>query len=193
VQGEQLAPVSGALPVDPLEVRRVAQTCALTPRQRSDCQPLTPAPAPGGDDPAPTDRAHALAKPVRLGPFSAIRLVRTLHKTPLTCALNSADNPQSISEATVAIQHPRNTLSRNQRTTLAEVAGARKPCKPGTNPDTRVTNGRQMARAFWAPRALGVAGARRFSNSYPQPVEKPVDKHMNKLQKQNSLPNALAS
>ena len=193
MHGDQLAPVSGALPVYPLEIRRVAQACALTSRQRSDGQPLTPAPAPGGDDPAPTDRAPALAKPVSLGPFSAIRLVSALHETPLTSALNLANNPQSISEATVAIQHPKTPDQRTSGLPSHEVSGARKICKPGTNPDPRTTNGRQRIRVLWGWCALGVAGATRFSSSYPQPVDKPVDNYMNNRQRHNLLPNALAS
>ena len=80
---EQPAPVSGALPVNPLELRGVGQASALTPWQRSDSEPTPTAPAARGDDPAPANRAHALAKTVRLGPLSAVWLVRTLHKTPL--------------------------------------------------------------------------------------------------------------
>src|SRR3712207_6007952 len=106
VYREQRAPVSGALPVNPFKIRRVDQTCTLAPRQRSDSQPLTPTPAPGGDHPAPTDRAHALAKTVRLCPFPAIRLVSTLHKTPPLALSTLQTTPQSISEAIVAIQHP---------------------------------------------------------------------------------------
>jgi hypothetical protein len=83
VHGEQPALASGALTVNPLKLWEVGQACALTPRQRSDGQPFAPAPAPGGDDPASADRAHALAKTVRLGSLAAIRLVRALHETPL--------------------------------------------------------------------------------------------------------------
>jgi hypothetical protein len=93
VHREQLAPVSGALPVSPFKLRRVGQSCPLAPRQRSDGQPFPPAPAPGGDDPAPADRAHALAKAVRFSPFSAIRLIGALHKYSSTDTVNSANNP----------------------------------------------------------------------------------------------------
>jgi hypothetical protein len=139
------------LPVNPLKVRRIGQACALTPRQRSDSQPFPPTPAPGGDDPAPTDRAHALAKTVRFGPFSAIRLVSALHRTPLTGAVNFANNPQSISEATVAIQHPetRNKEPTNhRRTALRRRSSGGKCCKPGANSNRSMTNSRSRARVF---------------------------------------------
>ena len=80
---EQPAPVSGALPVNPLELRGVGQASALAPWQRSDSEPTPTAPAAVGDDPAAANRAHALAKTVRLRPLPAVWLVRTLHKTPL--------------------------------------------------------------------------------------------------------------
>src|SRR5688500_17674202 len=83
VHREELAPVGGALPVDPLELRRVGQTHALAPRQRSDCQALAaPTPA-GGDYPAAAHRTHALAEAVCLGSLTTIWLVSTLHWTPL--------------------------------------------------------------------------------------------------------------
>ena len=83
VHGEQPAPASRALTVNPLEFRGVGQACTPTPWQRSDGQPFAPAPAPGCDDSASADRAHALAKTVSLGSLAAVRLVRALHKTPL--------------------------------------------------------------------------------------------------------------
>ena len=83
MHGEQTAPVSRALPVNPFKLRRVGQPCTLAPRQRSDSQPAAPATPSRGDDPSPTDRIHALAKAVRFGSLTTIRLVRTLHATPL--------------------------------------------------------------------------------------------------------------
>lgn len=83
MHGEQTAPVSRALPVNPFKLRRVGQPCTLAPRQRSDSQPAAPATPSRGDDPSPTDRTHALAKAVRFGSLTTIRLVRTLHATPL--------------------------------------------------------------------------------------------------------------
>jgi hypothetical protein len=92
VHGEQPAPVSNALAINPFKLRRVGQPCPLAPRQRSDGQPFPSAPAPGGDDPAPADRAHALAKAVRFSPFSTIRLIGTLHKISSTDNVNLANN-----------------------------------------------------------------------------------------------------
>ena len=145
VHGEQLAPVSGALPVDPFKIRRVGQACALAPRQRSDSQPLTTAPAAGGNDPAPTHRAHALAKTVRLGPLSAVRLVSALHKNSSIGALNSVDDPHSISDATVAIQHQR-PLNKEPRTTTVRRSSGGKCCKPEANSDEAMTDRRSRAR-----------------------------------------------
>jgi hypothetical protein len=79
VHGEELAPVSGALTVDPLEFGRVGKACTLAPRQRLNCQALA-APAPAGrDDSASSHRTHALAEAVRLGSLTTIRLIGTLH------------------------------------------------------------------------------------------------------------------
>ena len=83
VHGEEPAPVSGALTVDPLELRASRSDACACSGQRSDCQTLA-APAPAvSDDPAPAHRAHALAKAVRLRPLAAIWLISTLHWTPL--------------------------------------------------------------------------------------------------------------
>ena len=192
MHGEQLAPVSGALPVSPFKIRRVGQACSLAPRHRSDSQSLTPTPAPGGDDPAPTDRAHALAKTVRLGPFPAVRLVSTLHETPLTGTLNSADNPQSISEAPLAIQ--RQELRDREATNDPPTSCSRgKCCKAGANSGEPTSDELSRVRLQGGSRVLRVAVAACFSTSCPQPVDKTVDKHVNILQKQGILPNALAS
>ena len=83
VHGDQLAPKSGAPTVDPLELRRVGQSGTLRPRQRSDSQPLAAPPATGGDHPPSANRAHTLAETVRLRSLTTIRLIGTLHKTPL--------------------------------------------------------------------------------------------------------------
>ena len=79
VHREELAPVSDALPVDPLELGRVGQACTLAPRQRSNCQALAAPAAAGSDDPSSAYRTHALAEAVRLGSLSTIRLIGTLH------------------------------------------------------------------------------------------------------------------
>src|SRR5215211_2115050 len=79
VHREELAPVGGALTIDPLELRRVSQTHALAAWQRSDCKALA-APTPAiRDDPAPANRTHAFAEAVRLGSFATIWLISTLH------------------------------------------------------------------------------------------------------------------
>lgn len=79
VHREELAPVSGALTIDPLELRRVGQTHAFAARQESDCQALA-APTPAIiDDPASPHRTHALAEAVRLGSLATIWLISTLH------------------------------------------------------------------------------------------------------------------
>src|SRR5919199_1551733 len=89
---EELAPVGDALPVDPLKVRGVGQACSLTPRQRSNSEPLPPAPASGSEDPAPPDRTHAPAKAVRFGSFSTVGLIGALHGKLLTGALDIAND-----------------------------------------------------------------------------------------------------
>ncbi|MCD6054436.1 MAG: hypothetical protein K0Q96_1628 [Rubrobacteraceae bacterium] len=110
VHGEELAPVSGALTVDPLEFGRVSQTHSLATGQRSDCQTLA-APAPAvSDDPAPAYRAHALAKAVCLGPLAAIWLISTLHWTPLQALRSIQSTDESISEAGNAIQQSRDQV-----------------------------------------------------------------------------------
>jgi hypothetical protein len=188
VHGEQLAPVSGALPVSPFKIRRVGQACSLAPRHRSDSQSLTPTPAPGGDDPAPTDRAHALAKTVRLGPFPAVRLVSTLHETPLTGTLNSAEYIRSYTS------HPApGTAGYRSDERPADKLFERKVLQ-STCEFWRANIGRALAcPPSGGPRVLRVAVAACFSTSCPQPVDKTVDKHVNILQKQSILPNALAS
>jgi hypothetical protein len=104
VHGEEPAPASGALTVDPLELGRVSQTHSLATGQRSDCQTLA-APAPSvSDDPAPTHRAHAFAEAVRLGPLTAIWLISTLHRTPLQALRRFQSTDESISEPGNAIQ-----------------------------------------------------------------------------------------
>jgi hypothetical protein len=83
VHREELAPISGALTVDPLELGRVSQTHSLATGQRLYCQTLA-APAPTVSDyPAPAHRVHAFAEAVGLGPLTAIWLISTLHRTPL--------------------------------------------------------------------------------------------------------------
>lgn len=79
MHGEEPAPVSDALPVDPLELGRVGQACTLAPRQRSNCQALAAPAAAGSNDPSSAYRTHALAEAVRLGSLSTIRLIGTLH------------------------------------------------------------------------------------------------------------------
>src|SRR3712207_2787805 len=106
MHGEQPAPVSGTLAVDPLKLRGIRKACALGARQRSDSQTLAAPPAAGRDDPPSSDRAHALAKTVRLGSLAAIRLVSALHRTPLRVLQNTKTMPKSISEAREAIQLP---------------------------------------------------------------------------------------
>ncbi len=106
MHGEQPAPVSGALAVDPLKLWGICKACALGPRQRSDSQTLAAPPAAGGDDPLSTNRAHALAKTVSFGSLAAIWLVSALHRTPLRVLQNTKAMPKSISEAQVAIQLP---------------------------------------------------------------------------------------
>ena len=104
VYGEEPAPVSGALAVDPLELGRVGQTHSLATGQRSDCQTLA-APAPTvSDDPASAHRAHAFAEAVRLGPLTAIWLISTLHLTPLQALRSIQSTDESISEACNTIQ-----------------------------------------------------------------------------------------
>ena len=138
MNGEQFAPVSRALPVNPFKLRRVGQPCAFAPRQRSDGQPLPPAPAPGGDDPSPTDRPHALAKAVRFCPFATIRLVRTLHVTPL---LHAPENPPEY------IRSPRSHPASEGRARpppsipFCQSALDGKRCKTSTNCDKSQTLG----------------------------------------------------
>jgi hypothetical protein len=104
VHGEEPAPVSGTLTIDPLELGRVSQAHALASGQRSDCQTLA-APAPTvSDDPAPAHRTHALAEAVRLGSLTAIWLISTLHWTPLQALRSIQSTDESISEAGNAIQ-----------------------------------------------------------------------------------------
>ncbi len=118
VHGEELAPVSGALTVDPLELGRVSQTHSLATGQRSDCQTLA-APAPTvSDDPAPAHRAHAFAEAVRLGPLTAIWLISTLHRTPLQALRSIQSTDESISEAGNPIQRsPEQVRPREHETT----------------------------------------------------------------------------
>jgi hypothetical protein len=94
------------LPVDPLKVRGVSQACSLTPRQRSNSEPLPPAAAAGSEDPAPPDRTHAPAKAVRFGSFSTVGLIGALHENSLLALWTARTVAQSISEARVAIQRP---------------------------------------------------------------------------------------
>src|SRR3712207_425191 len=106
MHGEQPAPESGALAVNPLKLRGICKACALGPRQRSDSQTLAAPTAAGADDPPSTNRAHALAKTVSFGPFAAIWLVSALHRTPLRVLQNTNAMPKSISEAQEPIQLP---------------------------------------------------------------------------------------
>ena len=109
---EQLSPVRGALPVDPLELRGVRQAHTLASRHPSDCQAL-PAPAtPGRDDPASSDGAHPIAKAVGLRPLASVRLVRTLHDTPLQVFQDVQGIPGSISEPPKPIQPDSHTSGR---------------------------------------------------------------------------------
>jgi hypothetical protein len=191
VHREQLAPVSGALAINPFKLRRVGQSCPLAPRQRSDGQPFPPAPAPGGDYPAPTARAHALAKAVRFSPFSTIRLISALHKNSSTDTVNFANNPQSISEARGAIQQPR---ARNRRAHkgLNKLPSRRKCCKTRTNPRVPSTNWCSPARVTGPPPLFQPPPETGFSTGCPQPVDKFVDKHVNVLQKCILFPNTIA-
>jgi hypothetical protein len=191
VHGEQLAPVSGALPINPFKLRRVGQSCPLAPRQRSDGQPFPSAPAPGGDDPAPTDRAHALAKAVRFSPFSTIRLISTLHQNSSTDTVNFANNPQSISEARRAIQR---WGARKRRTHkgFSKTSPRRKCCKTRAKPHVPSTDWRSPARVTRASLLFQPPVATVFSTDCPQPVDNHVDKHVNTLQKCVLFPNAIA-
>ena len=122
VHGEEPAPVSGALTVDPLEFGRVSQTHTLATGQRSDCQTLA-APAPAvSDDPAPAYRAHALAKAVCLGPLAAIWLISTLHWTPLQALRSIQSTDESISEAGNAIQQSRDQIRPREHETTRHVS-----------------------------------------------------------------------
>ena len=95
----------------PLELGRVGQTHSLATGQRSDCQTLA-APAPTvSDDPASAHRSHAFAEAVRLGPLTTIRLISTLHPTPLQALRSIRSTDESISEACNTIQQsPRRVL-----------------------------------------------------------------------------------
>ena len=79
MHGEEPAPVSDALAVDPLELGRIGQACTLAPRQWSNGQALATPAAAGRDDPSSAYRTHALAEAVRLGSLSTVRLIGTLH------------------------------------------------------------------------------------------------------------------
>ena len=80
MQGEKPASVSSTLLVNPLELRRVGQSRSAGSGQSSDSQLLAPSTATGGYNSPPTDRAHALPKPVGLSPLATIWLISTLHK-----------------------------------------------------------------------------------------------------------------
>ena len=132
MDGEQFAPVSLALPVNPFKLRRVGQPCAFAPRQRSDGQPSPPAPAPGGDDPSTTDSAHALAKAVRFCPLATIRLVRTLHETPL---LQAPENPREYIRSPRSHPAPQGKARPPPTHPPARVRWMGKRCKTSTNCD----------------------------------------------------------
>ena len=135
MNGEQFAPVRRALPVNPFELRRVGQPCAFAPRQRSDGQPLPPAPAPGGDDPSTPDRTHALAKTVRFCPLAPIRLVRTLHGTPLLTG--SLKNPREYIRSPRSHPAPEGKVKRSPTYPPARARSMGKRCKTSTNCDNR--------------------------------------------------------
>src|SRR5215208_2823421 len=104
VHGEEPAPVSSTLTIDPLELWRVSQPHAFASRQRSDCQALA-SPAPTvGDNSASSHRTHALAEAVRLGSLATIGLISALHRTPLQVLRSLQTTHESISEASNAIQ-----------------------------------------------------------------------------------------
>ncbi len=79
VHGEQLASIGRPPTINPVELGRVGDPCIAASRQSSHSEPLAAAPAPSGDDPAPANRTHPLAKPVGFRPLAAIRLVSPFH------------------------------------------------------------------------------------------------------------------
>src|SRR5688500_5061635 len=76
----------------------------------SDCQTLA-APAPAvRHDPASAHRTHAVAEAVRLGSLTAIRLISTLHRTPLQTLRSIQSADESISEPGTTIQRSRTLI-----------------------------------------------------------------------------------
>ncbi len=110
VHGDQLAPKSGASTIDPLELRRVGQSGTFRPRQRSDGQSLAAPPPTGGDHPPSADRAHTLAETVRLRSLTTIRLIGTLHETPLRTLRDLKTIPGVYPNPTASTSTRNNTL-----------------------------------------------------------------------------------
>ena len=104
MHGEEPAPVSGALLVDPLELRRVRKAHTLTSGHPSDCQALPTPAAAGGYYPAASNGAHPLAETMGLGSLASVRLISALHKAPLQVLQDVHVIRPSISDAPTAIQ-----------------------------------------------------------------------------------------
>lgn len=83
MNGEELAPISSTLTVNPLELRGIREAGTLAARQCSDSQLFSPAASSSVQNPASADRTHALTKTVRLRALTSVWLISTLHNAPL--------------------------------------------------------------------------------------------------------------
>ena len=108
--GEEAPPVSGALLVDPLELRGVRQAHTLATGHPSDCQAFPTPAATGRYYPPPSDGAHTLAEAMGLGSLTSVRLISALHEAPLQVFQDVRVIRPSISEAPTAIQPPSPSL-----------------------------------------------------------------------------------
>ena len=98
--------MSNSPPVHPLELRGISQAHTLATRHPSHGQALAPPAASGGDHPASPDRAHTVAKTVGLRSLATVRLISTLHRTPLRVLEKLRTILASISEPPPTIQPP---------------------------------------------------------------------------------------
>lgn len=111
MDGKEFAPVSDPLTVNSLKLRRVGETGALAARQGSDGQFLPAAAPPSIEHPSSSDRAHALAETVGFGALPSVRLISTLHNSPLvrfsdSLISNALLYPRDTVPSNILIQQP---------------------------------------------------------------------------------------